>query len=275
MQGIVILSLKKPSYVCSAFNLALSIKQHNPDLHITLVSDGEHRRHYTAIHYSVFDWIKDMPPIEYTGENGEFQPGLAKLNLAKYSNYDKTLYVDADSMCFKNLQPLFDKLNGSTFKAQVTKDYTQWTDKQTYKDFFGFEQGVAINSSWIYWEDQEEEVFDRAKFFYKHKFPADKISPKWGDTYPDELFFNGAINQLQVDPAAGFEVMFFGNNMDERTLSKLEEDYFFFTLYGNRTTVRKVYVDWYDRLMFKTCESKGIEHNFKAHQILVGKHLSK
>lgn len=272
MDGVIILSLKKPSYACSAFNLALSIKYFNPKIHITLISDGEHLRHYQGKHFATFDWIKEIKKEDYQDQNG-FQPGFAKLNLAKYSTYENTLYVDADSLCLQNIQPLFDKLKGQKFKSNVTKDYTQWTDAESYKEFFGIDQGVSINSSWIYFEN--DQVFNRAFELYKRNFPLEKVSPVWGNTYPDELFFNGALNLFGINPAIDFDVMFFGNNIDPRTLTQIEEQFYFFTLYGNRTTVRKIYTDWYDKLMFKICESKGIEHLFKAHSILVGKHLSK
>jgi hypothetical protein len=170
--------------------------------------------------------------------SGDFCPALAKINLHKYSTYEESLYIDADSLCLKDLQPLFDKLKGSDFKSNVIPGYTNWTDEETFKSFFGVDFGKTINTSWFYWEDPR--VFVQANKYYSEGFPLDKITPKWGGTYPDEMFFNASLTKLNIDPSFD-DVMFFGNNIDARTFDKIEEHYFAFTLYGNRTTVRKIY----------------------------------
>lgn len=272
MQGVIILALRKASYSLGAFNLALSIKTFNPNINITLVSDGEHLKHYRAEHFSVFDWIKEIQLCDYIDYEGKFQPALAKINIDKYSTYNGTLYIDADSIVLKDIQPLLDVLKGYEFKSNIIPQYTQWTDEKTYKEYFGIDFGVTINSSWYYWENSN--VFDETRYTYSKHFPVDKIVPKWGSgTLPDELFFNAAINKLGIDCSVKENVMFFGNIIDSRTLTELENDFYMFTLYGGMKTVREPYRDWYDRLMFKNCEQNGIEHRFKAYGILTEKHV--
>jgi hypothetical protein len=273
MQGIIILALQKSAYSTGAFNLALSIKHYNPNINITLVSDGEHLKHYRPAHFSVFNWIKEIKLCDYINTDGKFQPALAKIRINEYSTYDGTLYLDADSICLQDLQPFLDKLKGSEFKSNVIEGYTQWTDEKFFNEFFGFGFGKTINSSWYYWE--KIDVFKAANEFYSKGFPVDKIMPKWGSgTLPDELFFNAAITKCGVDPKVDYEVMFFGNVIDIRTLTELQEQHYLFTLYGGIRTVRSIYIDWYDRLMIKICESKGMEHRFKSHGILTGKHVN-
>jgi len=270
-QGVIILALKNKAYSLGAFNLALSIKHYNPDIHITLVSDGEHMKNYRAEHYSVFDWIKEIESRDYLDSNGAFSPALAKLSISKYAVCKGTLYIDADSIVTQDLKPLFDELKGSAFKSNVLENYTQWTGAETFKDQFGIEPGITINSSWFYFE--KSKVFSEALKLYKKGFPLDKISPRWGSTLPDELFFNAAIAKTKTDPAFPDKVMFFGNMIDKRSNTQLEQDYFAFTLYGGSRTVRDVYVTFYDKLMFKFCSAVGIEHYFKASEILKGKHV--
>ena len=270
-QGVIILSLKRPAYSLGAFNLALSIKHFNPSINITLVTDNEHQKHYREWQYGVFDSIKTISPIHYMSD-GMFQPALAKLNINRYSHYKKTLYIDADSLVLQDLQPLFDRLNGSEFKSNVLDNYVQWTDAETFKDFFGVEQGIMINSSWFYFE--KTDIFEQANKYYQKGFNIEKIEPKWGLTYPDELFLNASIINLGINPKVDFEPMFFGNLIDERTLSALQNDFFMFTLFGGRNTVRSIYVDFYDRLCRNMCLAKGQEHNFKAHDILHDKHVN-
>lgn len=271
MHGVIILSLKKPAYSLGAFNLALSIKHFNPNINITLVSDGEHRKHYRPEHYAVFDWIKEIAICDYIDSIGSFQPALAKINIHKYSTYKETLYIDADSLVLQDLQPLFDKLKGNKFKSNVIDGYTQWTDEKIFNDFFMVPFGVTINSSWYYFENHK--VFEQANKYWSKGFNVNDISPKWGGTLPDEMFFNASITKLKVDPKVDFDVMFFGQAIDHRTYSELERDFFAFTLYGGMRTVRDIYVTFYDRLCFKMCTAKGIEHRFKAKDILVGKHV--
>lgn len=271
MYGVIILSLRKKSYPLGAFNLALSIKHFNPSINITLVSDGEHKKHYREEHYKVFDTIKDINLCDYIDSNGLFQPALAKINIYKYTDYKQTLYIDADSLVLQDLAPLFDNLKGNKFKSNVIEGYTQWTDKDTFKSFFGLEFGKTINSSWFYFEDKK--VFEQANKFYSKGFDLNKISPKWGGTFPDELFFNASLGKLKIDPKIDFDVMFFGNAIDKRTNTEIQNDFYAFTLYGGQKTVRGVYIDWYDRLCFSFCTQLGIEHYFKAHGILTGKHV--
>ncbi len=269
--GVIILSLKKPSYSQGAFNLALSIKHYNPAINITLVTDNEHQKHYRPEHYLVFDAIKTISPSHYI-DSGMFQPALAKININKYSHYDKTLYIDADSLVLQDLQPLFDKLDGNDFKGNVLDSYVQWTDSETYKDFFGIEQGIMINSSWFYFEGNS--VFEQANKFYSKGFDAEKVFPKWGLSYPDELFFNASIMKLGIDVKVDYEPMFFGNLIDIRSLTQLQNDFFMLTLYGGQKTVRSTYIEFYDRLCFSMCTQKGIEHYFKARNLLTGKHVT-
>lgn len=272
MNGVIILALKKAAYATGAFNLALSIKYHNPKIHITLVSDGEHLKHYQSQNFAVFDWIKEIKLCDYIDKNGLFQPALAKIYINKYTMYDQTLYIDADSLCLQDIQPLFDKLKHYPFKSNHIPGYTQWTDEETFTKFFNVPFGLTINTSWFYWENND--VFSKAQEFYAKDFPLEKVKPVWGNTYPDELFFNASITATDTDPNVDFEVMFFGNNIDKRTLTEIEQQFYFFTLYGNRTTVRKIYIDFYDKLMYKMAQSFGLEHRFKAHALLVGKHVN-
>lgn len=271
--GVIILSLKKPAYSLAAFNLALSIKHYNPNINITLVSDGEHRKHFHPEHYLQFNWIKEIDKDHYTGQDGTFQPALGKLNVYRYSGYKRTLYIDADSLVLQDLMPMFEKLKGSRFKSNVIEQYTQWTTKEMFNSFFGVDFGATVNSSWFYFEDNT--VFEQANSFYSKDFDVQNIKPKWGGTLPDEMFINASLTRLNIDAKVDFEVMFFGNLVDKRTLEELQNDFFAFTLYGGMKTVRGIYVDFYDRICNKMCRQLGIQHKFKAKDILIGKHVNR
>jgi len=205
MNGVIIIALNKQAYATSAFNLALSIKHYNPSIHITLLSDNIHQACYKLEHYAMFDSIKEIPKQDYTHE-GRFCPAKAKLSMYKYTNYDKTLYLDADSICLKDIAPLFESLNGCEFKSNYVDGYTQWVHADTFKNFFGFEQGKTINSSWIYWE--KTDVFEHALQYYNLGFPKGLLIQKWGNSLPDELFLRASVPIARLSTPvfrAGFE----------------------------------------------------------------------
>lgn len=269
-QGVIILSLRNKSYPMGAYNLALSIKHYNPSISITLVTDNEHQKHYRPEHYEVFDSIKTIARHHFI-DDGMFQPALAKLNIDKYSSYDQTLYIDADSLVLQDIQPIFERLKGQEFKGNVIPGYVQWTDEGTFKSFFGVDFGVTINSSWMYFE-KDCRVFEQAREFYSKQFDLEKIEPKWGRSLPDEMFINASLSLLGIDASISFDVMFFG--IDHRTLTELQNDFYMFTLYGGRNTVRGVYIDFYDSLCRNMSKVNGFDHLFKARDILSNKHVN-
>ncbi len=259
-KGIVILCMKNAHYACAAFNLANSIKYHSPDIHITLLSDGIHNKAFSAIHFSQFDSIKEISEKTVTE---------AKLSINKYSDYDCTLYVDADTICTKPLEPLFESLKGNSFKSNFIENYTQWTSEEIFKSFFGVEFGQTINSSWIYFESAK--VFNSALEYYKKGFKLADISPKWGTQLPDEMFLNAALTKNKVDAKIDFDVMFFDEKKEEFNFTVLCNKYYFITFYGNRNNTRLGLQEWYDRELQKISNSKGFQHRFKIHDILANK----
>lgn len=289
-QGIIILALKKDAYYCGAFNLALSIKYHNPNINITLVSDGGHTRVYDGFKYSVFDNIKLIDKADYTDKNSMFCPAKAKININKYTPYDNTLYIDADSLVLKDLQPILDKLVSldGNFYAQYfatgglndSIHYNVWAENKDIWDFFKLKETDKINtvnSSWIFFK-KADKFFKKLNDNYNKGFPIEKLKVRWGGTLPDELFIVGTLAQMNINPNSGLDLMFFGNEIDSRNVSQLENDYYAFTLFGGgvgRTTVRDKYITWYDRLLFKMLNKFQQEHRFKANVILTDKHVNR
>jgi hypothetical protein len=270
VNGIVMIALEDPAYAAAAFNLALSIKHFNPFLDITLLTDSTHQRCYRNEHYSVFDRIAEISSEDYTND-GRFCPGKAKLALYKYSAYKYSLYLDADSICFKNLDALFKQLNGHAFKSQRLRNYTQWTDAETFKSFFEVDPGQTINSSWIYFEN--DSVFRQAEKYYARGFPPGKLDQKWGSSLPDELFFNAALEKLTVDSECDVPVMYFDFSEDVRTIEELMAQYYFVTFCGNASSTRLMLREWYDKYVAELCAQRRIECRFNLGEIIARKHI--
>ena len=290
-KGIVIVALKKKAYCYGAFNLALSIKHYNPSINITLLSDGEHIKCFGLTEFAVFDNIKIMDDADYTNET--FEPALAKFNFYKYTPYDKTLYIDADSLCLKDIAPLMDALDNEKgfFYSNVHGSggleddiqYSVWATNKQVWDFFKLKKDSVLhnmNSSWIWVKKckKADALFDKILENYYKGFGLENLLHQWGGTYPDELFFNGTCAQLKINPTFNKSVMFFGDKQDNLPVSRLHDEYYFMTLFGKgngTTTVRGKFIDFYDRILNNMCRKAGIPNNYKSHSILTGKHTNR
>jgi hypothetical protein len=73
-----------------------------------------------------------------------------------------------------------------------------------------------------------------------------------------------------MDARIDFNLMFFDEKKNV-AISKITEDYYFATFYGNRKNSRVDLQEWYDKMMFKICSAIGIEHRFKLGEILAHK----
>lgn len=257
-KGIIILCMRKPQYACAAFNLALSIKHYTQNIHITLLSDGIHNKALRPEHLGFFNEVKLIK---------EDSVCEAKISVGDYVNYKQALFIDADSICVADLTPLFDKLKGS-FKSNVIDGYTNWTSVENFRKYFKTEPHQTINSSWFYFENNK--VLNQAKMYYKRGFDRLNLSEKWGGHLPDEMFLNAALSKLEMDARIDFNLMFFDEKKNV-PISRITENYYFATFYGNRKNSRVDLQEWYDKMMFKICSSIGIEHRFKLGEILAHK----
>lgn len=107
-RGCVIYALKKPAYGKFAWNLAVSIKAHSPDIPICVIHDDSALTHLEQWQLDFFTHrirIND----EDLKHGIKFSPGKAKLCGYKYFPFDKNMIIDADSICIAPVENLFDK----------------------------------------------------------------------------------------------------------------------------------------------------------------------
>lgn len=291
--GIVIYAFKKPSYGKLAFNLAISLKYHSPDIPICLIHDEEAIRHL-ADKLKIFDvLIKIAHDDLYDGM--KFTPGKAKLSGYKYFPFERNMIIDADSLCIRPVEPLFEKCGTKSIYAQTVwvgdQQATEWTCtwmsleacKQAFvlpKAFQLFE----INSSFFYVKKGKE-----AEAFYKQALsnykPDHPKLRKWGGGFPDELAFNIAFAQTGVNPAfddlkkedinniAPIPVYFSRSsplkNVAQRT------DLFFIGMYGGRNFTSKGLQAQYDAFMREYSRKFEFVHQWKGHLLMRDKHHQK
>jgi hypothetical protein len=283
MKGVVILALKRSNYYQAAANLAASIKFYSPNIPITLISDGI-TNFLRKEHFEFFTNVVVMDEADYTDKHG-FSPALAKINVHKYTPYDKTLYIDADSIVLQPLEPLFELCKGD-FHSEVmgvgTKaddiSYQAWATNEKLWEFFDLKEDSVlrtINSTWFYFNKKSKKIFNKILKFYDKGFDLSDLKNRWGGTLPDELFFYGTLANMGIVPMIEKKACFFGDHIDtSRTLTDLQNDFFMFTLYGGRTTVRLEYREFYDRLLNKIYQSFNMPHIFKNHSIIQNKHVN-
>lgn len=218
-QGILLLALGSPYYGRMAYNLAISIKAKDSTVHITLVYTDAAIAHLNERNMWVFD--NKMPYPE------TLQPFGVKLKLNELTPYDRTLYIDVDTLWINKQSPaeLFDKLKGIPFtgitegmhdynepsKSDHSKHYFFWADLDEIKTKYIVDGKLyQWRSEFIYFEKSEttEDFFNIAQIIYEvnstgiskgNHEPLSTIK-KFADTIPDELAINIATNICSIAP---------------------------------------------------------------------------
>jgi hypothetical protein len=205
-QGILLLAIGHPYYGRMAYNLAISIKAIDSSVDITLVYTESAITHINQRNMWVFN--NKMPYPDSS------EPFGVKLKLYELSPYERTLYIDVDTLWVNKQSPaaLFEKLKGVPFtgitegfhdysapnKSDPSKNYFFWADLEEIKAVFpleGWSDEVRILHQWrgefIYFEKGEdaEELFIVMRNVYQRARTM-KTVKKFADHIPDELAIN-------------------------------------------------------------------------------------
>ena len=125
-KGIFLVAFGKRGYGIAAFNLCCSIKHRNPNIPITLLTDGEAISQTNEIDRVVDNIIIHDQPIQ--------SPGEFKISVYDKLPYDYNLYLDVDAYASKDLMSLIDKL-ASDYENDPSKYYRtyvhEWYDKDS------------------------------------------------------------------------------------------------------------------------------------------------
>lgn len=284
--NIVLLAIGKRGYFFAAYNLAYSIKYHNPDAKILLVHDGAYTRQIDTF---IFDHTHEVNLL-FTHQRGVFDAGGAKLGIYSIATqyFKEYLYLDVDAICLKNLQPFYDSMT-KDFHIDVlgkgTKDggnVSMWAKNEDVWNEFKLSDDaefLAVQSSWHYAKKirGNTSLFNLALKLNKDTF-ADtrKLSIKWGGGLPDELVMGGALAQKGIDPSIYVKPIFYGST--HKPISEVRDEHYILSLYGNgngRTMTKLDYFDFYDREMLRILRENGLPHKFKVSMIMNDKLVNK
>lgn len=289
--GFVLLAFGKPIYGAMAYNMALSIKYHNPNIPIHLVYEDQAMTYLTERHYQYFDSFQLLNKEDlYDGET--LNPGKMKVSVYDYLPYKYNLYLDVDGAALCDLQPLIDRLikGGQFIYSQSLGNHTidkgreikimLWAWADDIWEHYKFDDDTklpATNSSFLFIHK-----CPKAKAFYKklkdnflkNPLPLKKLRYKWGGTYPDELALNVTFAQQDLDPSPGFKPVYF--NQDAIRDFKELEGYYVLGLFGGVGYSSISVWKYYDRLMQKySLELLNQNHKFKSHMLMKSKHANK
>jgi len=267
-QGILLLCLNS-NYLGWAVNFAATIRANAPGNKIKLITNGEFVPNDERV---LFDQIQTMLPEHYQNEAGKFSPGWAKLNLDRYSDYDLTVYLDIDAVCIAPITNLFNA-GKYGFNAQVAsrtkpngKEWPcQWMPLQEVKKTYQLNSDVhltEINSSYLCWNKEGESVFEQARKNYL----SDYKRPLWGSSFPDELAFNVALNQLAIEPEGVAAIQFDPEQTNRPVLG----------FYGGKFYLPRRHTEKYDlQARAATVKVLGRFPRYKFSEMLKNKHVEK
>ncbi|MGI5399131.1 hypothetical protein ACQEVG_06660 [Streptomyces sp. CA-135486] len=156
--GILVLAYGHKRYHRQAHTLALSLQRHSPGLHRTLVTDDGNCRAA-----EMYDDVIEMGAAQS-------DDCRQKLYLDRYAPYPSTLYLDADAIAVRPVEPVFDLFDASDIGV-VGRDITPTEESAWYGDVASM--CVKANSTWlpkcnsglmlIRPSDTTRKVFDRAR----------------------------------------------------------------------------------------------------------------
>lgn len=266
--GVCIIALGYPLYGNYAFNLALSLKVHDPDIKIAILHDSEALSELNETEKKFFDHFIEIPEEAYTVDSKK-EYMKAKLLVNLYTPFDYTVYLDSDTIWLdKKISWLFGQLFHRQFaigfnaywdveKKRSTKSgYTYWCRNeiecvnyhkiknrmpQTVSGFYSF-----------FKSDKSDEIFEKAREVF-----SDKNAPynKFAGGMPDEYAFNVALGLLDYDQEE-FNPIYFDKLHGPIEGESIYRNFWGVAIGGNRVSGRVQ--DIYNRLVKKYCTMAGI-----------------
>ena len=236
-RGYLLLAQKRAAYVRMALNLAMSLKDAGTEYPVCLLTDDTGRLDDFPV-ADLFDQVIYL-------ERADNQPFYTKTRLNHYSPFEQTLYIDVDSLCLKNPDPLFDLNFG--FCSQITRSGNMGTDRGSWADPVKVFQHHKIPAVRVWHElNTSIMIFDREQesrdvFAIAEELYAARHYPGWKGTvgfYPDELAFNAACALMALEPAISPKepILFIRPSGKIPDFRKLPPERFFMSLYGDYGT---------------------------------------
>ena len=275
MNGITLIAIGSHVYGGAAYNLTLSCKKYCPDIPIQLIYEKSAVSHLSKDMLCRFDYLTEIKH-EHAYEGSVLMPCKAKIYINEYLIFDKTLFLDADSICLKDFKDLFN--DEFEFKAKINSTQSVYIDK--HKDFHWMhpkdlrehyhlkeEPLYGISTAFMLIKKGVKGLFEAAQDAYLNRPRITKLREQWGRSFPDELFFAVALAKSEINPQTKPVVY---------TLPTYEpiifDNFYFLSLLG--TNIRRGIGDIYTRESNKACVHFGSKNYFPIDKLIKHKWLN-
>jgi lipopolysaccharide biosynthesis glycosyltransferase len=282
--GVVLIAFGSAQYFQMAYNLAYSIKHFNKSIQIAVYIDS--RANFNKALLPSQHWVFDF--IEETSDKfGQYAE--LKLNIDKYCRFDKSLYLDVDSIAVRDIEPLLVSLDSIDYAVHVNGKY-QLSDGEKFPQMWWAKPADiwehyklpedatlwSVNSSiqWITSGKQSKEIYEKARKAYKNAIPVTKLLKTWGNGQPDELYLNIALAQSDFDPSFPIDAMLFRAKIMELPHT-IPASYDFMSYFGPQGHTAYYYVQWMDNMLRTYHQKDGLKHYYKIQNILKYKHANR
>lgn len=276
--GIAIFVFGRKEYAYAAQHLALSLKEHSPDVPVHLWA-GEGMpvdpSYYTEVHELDPDWYA----------NG---PGELKMNIYTILPKGAWLYLDADMLCLSDIRPALERLKAHDFALDVRGSgkegdsipYTPWATTATIKRVYGLPDNATyfgVQTSWMWLRVENstcERIFDTVD---TEAFKTTDLKEQWGGSIPDELCISAALSKLNYTPHSE-NLSFYGTRGAYPTFTAVRNAHPLACLYGDTRKHRLVASSWldqYDRYIRKMYADRGRRMGMDIHAIMRNKHVTR
>lgn len=235
MNGVLLIAIGD-NYLQLAYNLLKTIKTHNPNLKVALITDEKSKYFLSEFDYLIEPKLCDML------EGNRMNPFKLKTFINQYTPFDKTLYLDVDSLCLKPFEELFlnefliQEVGRYSYEDHMKCDMV-WVRKAglTIKDIFDAYKipkerlYPEYNSSVILFTKAHDLYFDNVRRAYNDRRIAFKAI---GGRYPDELAFNLASILTKTYNEKLIKPMYFQWENKAKMLTEITQNYYFLGMAG-------------------------------------------
>lgn len=209
-KGILLIAADNKKYLHMACNLSASIRQSNDKLPIALYFDEESNIQSRIEEMGFIDELFDIvQPIDnkYFKYGGQKEIGYLKNKVYNFTPFKKTLYIDVDSLIFRNsdVSDLFNLLTSKPFCFPHTtiKSFDSLRNGYDDLDWFDFENIASflspkinavneLKSYFFLFEKCEEtsRFFNRVNFYFKQVYSGEiQQTFDWHHSVSDEPVF--------------------------------------------------------------------------------------